>query len=219
MEEALDCDYILFDLDGTLSDSAVGITKSVQHALAHFGIQVQDLDELHKFIGPPLRASFEAFYGFTAEQAETAVKIYREAYTKTGIHENTLYPGIPGMLQGLKAAGKNLLVATTKPAIYARQILARFGLEQYFVFLSGAELDGSRDEKAELIRYAFEHVSGMTKDNAVMVGDRNQDIWGAKAAGIRSIGVLYGFGNRQELEEADADCIVATVDELYKTLS
>ena len=205
--------YLLFDLDGTLTDPMVGITSSVQYALEKFGIHVRYLKELIPFIGPPLAESFQKFYGFSKEDAEKAIQYYREYYTPKGIFENEVYEGIPEMLAHLTEAGFTLLVATSKPTVFARKVLKYFGMEDYFSFVGGSELDGSRTKKAEVISYILK-TCGIEAKEAIMIGDRRHDIEGGKACGLESVGVLYGYGTEQELTEAGADHIIRTVAEL-----
>lgn len=208
----------LFDLDGTLTDPKTGITKSVAHALHSFGIETEDLDTLCKFIGPPLKESFMNYYGFTEEQGDLAVAKYREYFSVTGIFENAVYPGIPEGLAALKADGIRLIVATSKPAVYAKQILEHFGLLPYFEFVSGSELDGTRVKKSEVITYALQNAGITDLSAVVMVGDREHDIIGAREVGIDSIGVLYGYGSRKEFEQAGADFIAETVTEMFDAI-
>ncbi len=205
--------YLLFDLDGTLTDPMVGITSSVQYALEKFGIYVRYLKELIPFIGPPLSDSFEEFYGFSKEDAEKAVQYYREYYAPKGIFENEVYPYIPEMLASLTEAGFTLLVATSKPTVFAKQILKHFGLSDYFSFVGGSELDGVRKTKAEVIDYVLK-MCGVKAKEAIMIGDRKHDIEGAKTCGVESVGVLYGYGEKEELLKAGADHIVKDVREL-----
>ncbi len=205
--------YLLFDLDGTLTDPMVGITSSVQYALEKFGIHVRYLKELIPFIGPPLAESFQKFYGFSKEDAEKAIQYYREYYTPKGIFENEVYEGIPEMLAHLTEAGFTLLVATSKPTVFARKVLKHFGMEDYFSFVGGSELDGSRTKKAEVISYILK-TCGIEAKEAIMIGDRRHDIEGGKACGLESVGVLYGYGMEQELTEAGANHIIRTVAEL-----
>lgn len=205
--------YLLFDLDGTLTDPMVGITSSVQYALEKFGIPVRYLKELIPFIGPPLAESFQKFYGFSKEDAEKAIQYYREYYAPKGIFENEVYEGIPEMLAHLTEAGFTLLVATSKPTVFARKVLKHFGMEDYFSFVGGSELDGSRTKKAEVISYILK-TCGIEAKEAIMIGDRRHDIEGGKACGLESVGVLYGYGTEQELTEAGADHIIRTVAEL-----
>lgn len=205
--------YLLFDLDGTLTDPMVGITSSVQYALEKFEIHVRYLKELIPFIGPPLAESFQKFYGFSKEDAEKAIQYYREYYAPKGIFENEVYEGIPEMLAHLTEAGFTLLVATSKPTVFARKVLKHFGMEDYFSFVGGSELDGSRTKKAEVISYILK-TCGIEAKEAIMIGDRRHDIEGGKACGLESVGVLYGYGTEQELTEAGADHIIRTVAEL-----
>lgn len=205
--------YLLFDQDGTLTDPMVGITSSVQYALEKFGIHVRYLKELIPFIGPPLAESFQKFYGFSKEDAEKAIQYYREYYAPKGIFENEVYEGIPEMLAHLTEAGFTLLVATSKPTVFARKVLKHFGMEDYFSFVGGSELDGSRTKKAEVISYILK-TCGIEAKEAIMIGDRRHDIEGGKACGLESVGVLYGYGTEQELTEAGADHIIRTVAEL-----
>ena len=205
--------HILFDLDGTLTDPKLGITKSYQYALSKMGILVEDLDAFLPFIGPPIRENF-SFYGLSPAQVEEAVVHYREYYGETGMLENIRYPGIDHLLKGLQEKGYLLHIATSKATFFAEKILAHFSLLPYFSYIGGCELDGSRSEKAEVIADVMEKANIVVGEKAVMVGDRLHDILGAKANGMESIGVLYGYGSQEELEEAGADHIVATVEEL-----
>lgn len=210
--------YILFDLDGTLTNSELGITKSVQHALKKFGIEVEDRTILRPFIGPPLGESFQVYYGLSKEESEQAIKYYRERFSVKGLYENEVYEGVEKMLQDLKESGKKLILATSKPEKFTMLILEHFDLLKYFDFVAGATMDGSRGEKADVIRYALE-ISGIEdKTEAIMVGDRKFDILGAKENGLASIGVLYGFGDREELTEAGADYIVERAEDIVKVL-
>ncbi|MEA4824230.1 MAG: HAD family hydrolase [Clostridiaceae bacterium] len=209
---------ILFDLDGTLTDPAVGITRAVAYALAHYGITVEDLSTLHPFIGPPLDDSFERFFGFSHERAVEAIGIYREYFRDTGIFENEVYPGIPEMLEKLQAAGKTLVVATSKPEPFAVRILDHFCLARYFTAVVGSELDGTRVKKDEVIAEALKR-NGMQKRNAVMVGDREHDVRGAGKVGLPCVGVLYGYGSRAELTAAGAAALAETPEELCRILT
>ena len=212
--------YILFDLDGTLTDPGMGITNSVMHALAHFGITVTDRTQLYRFIGPPLMDSFMEYYGLTEEQAVEAVRVYREYFADKGWAENTVYSGIESLLADLVAAGKMLLVATSKPQIFAERILVHFGLDKYFTHICGVALQAPRGySKADVIRDALDRAGVSDLTTAVMVGDRHHDIDGAKIVGISSVGVLYGYGDREEHEAAGADAIVADVAELKTVLT
>ncbi len=210
--------YILFDLDGTLTDPKEGITKSVAYALKSYGILVEDLDSLCKFIGPPLKDSFVKYYGFSEEQGYEAVERYREYFRPHGVYENKVYEGVANLLSELVQAGKKIVLATSKPTVFAKVILEHFDLDKYFTCVIGSELDGTRVKKAEVIAYALEQAGVTDKSKVLMVGDREHDIIGAKENGIASMGVLYGYGDRVEHETAGADYIVETVEELMKYL-
>ena len=211
--------YIFFDLDGTLTDPKIGITKSVQYALKKFGIEVKNADDLRPFIGPPLRDSFKRFYGFDDIETENAVAFYREYFSSKGIYENTIYDGAKKMLQELKASQRTLILATSKPTVYAVEILKYFNIYEYFTFISGSELDGLRSGKSEVIRYAIEQNAISDLSKIIMVGDREHDIIGAKDVGILSVGVLFGYGDYDELQEAGADFIVSNIKELTAKLN
>ena len=210
---------ILFDLDGTLTDPALGITNSVIHSLKKYEIENVSREELYKFIGPPLHESYQKFFGFSEEESFKAVDYYREYYKTKGIYENKVYDGAENLLKSLKESGKRIILATSKPEIFAKEILRHFKLEQYFTFIAGAKLDGSRTVKAEVISYALDSIGITDFTDVVMVGDREHDIIGAKTVGIDSVGVLFGYGNREELEKAGADYIVETVEELNSIFS
>lgn len=210
--------YILFDLDGTLTDPMVGITRSVQHALRAYGINEEKLEKLCPFIGPPLKESFMKYYGFPEAQAEEAIEKYREYFRVTGIFENNVYDGIEDMLRELKARGGILLVATSKPEEFALQILEHFHLSQYFDYVCGASMDEKRVKKGEVIGYALERAGIRQADEAVMVGDREHDVMGAHENGMDCVGVLFGYGSREELEEAGAGETAGTVEELQEIL-
>ena len=207
-------DIYLFDLDGTLTNPKLGITRGLQFALKFFGIAVSDPSQLEKFIGPPLRQTFSEEFGLSKESAEIAVQKYREYYGATGLYQNEVYKEIPELLAKLKEKGKILAVATSKPTIYAIQVLEHFGLLEFFAVVSGSEFDGTRDSKSEVIKYALSQL-GVSGERVVMIGDRMYDIIGAKEIGIKSIGVTYGFGTYEELKKAGADKIVDRVEELY----
>lgn len=210
--------YILFDLDGTLTDPAEGITNSVAYSLKKFGIDVEDKSTLNKFIGPPLLDSFMEFYGFSEEKAQTAIDYYREYFRGTGIYENRVYGGVEEMLEKLKKSGREIILATSKPEPFAKEILRHFGLETYFLFAAGSNFDGTRCAKAEVIEYALESVGIADKSAAVMIGDRKHDIIGAQKTGLDSIGVLFGYGSRDELENAGATYIAETVEDITKLI-
>ena len=208
---------ILFDLDGTLSNPAQGIVNALVYALQKSSIPEINQEDLLKFIGPPLAESFKTFCGFNDEQTEQAIINYREYFSKNGLFENQLYAGIPELLHTLKESGKQLVVATSKPEFYAKQIIDYFSISEYFDFIAGATMDGSRSKKSDVIAYAIE-AHCITKENTVMIGDRAFDVIGAKENGLPSIGVLYGFGNQKELEEAGATWIVDDIKSLEEKL-
>lgn len=207
-------DVILFDLDGTLTDSSPGIMNSIVYALKKCNISVENTDDLRKFLGPPLHESFRDFYGFDDEKSMEAVGFYREYFSTKGLLENEVYSGIRELLEDLKDNGKRLILATSKPQPFTDRIMAHFDLAKYFEFIAGSNMDGTRSKKAEVIAYALESCGIMGKSNVVMVGDREHDIIGAKTVGIDSIGVEYGYGDYDELSVAGATYIVKTVEEL-----
>lgn len=209
---------ILFDLDGTLTDPAIGITNGARKGLELFGIQEPDRTKLYKFIGPPLLESFQEFYGMTPEQAEQAVKAYRDYYGVTGLFENKVYEGIPELLRDLRAAGKTLAVATSKPEAFSVRILEKFGLAEYFHHIGGASFDSSRSSKSAVVAYSLGLCGNPEPETVVMVGDRKHDVEGAINNGLQSIGVLYGYGDRPELETAGATAIAESVEDLRKLL-
>jgi len=211
-------DIILFDLDGTISDPKTGITKSIQYALESLGIKVENPNDLIKFIGPPIRPAFKEFYGFDDFGAEKAVEKFRERFLVKGLFENVMYDGIDIMLQKLIDAGKTLIIATSKPTIQAKTVLSYFNLDKYFTYVSGSEMNGDRSNKSEVIQYALEQNSIGDVSRCIMVGDRKHDIIGAKTIGMKSVGVLYGYGGYDELSEANADYIVKDVNELSDLL-
>lgn len=209
--------YLFFDLDGTLTDPKEGITKSVAYALESFGQHVENADDLLMFIGPPLKWSFMEYAGLSDGQADMAVEKYRERFKNIGIFENGVYEGIERMLDKLKKAGFKLVLATSKPIIFADRILKHYGIEKYFEAAFGSELDGTRTDKAEVIEYAMNQ-TGAEPENTIMVGDRSHDIIGANKNNIRAIGVLFGYGNREELLEAGAYRLAVNVAELEEML-
>lgn len=213
--------YILFDLDGTLTDPKSGICTSVQYALSDAGITEENLDVLEPFIGPPLKDSFIEFYHMSEEQAVKAVIKYRERFEETGLYENEIYPGIADMLRTLKAAGMQMGIASSKPTVFVEKILLHFQVKEFFDIVVGSELDGTRGKKEEVVEEALKQLIPSGKkdyDKCVMIGDRRFDIEGAKAHQIDSIGVSYGYGGPEELRCAGATYIVTTVRELQNLL-
>lgn len=202
---------ILFDLDGTLVDPAIGITHSIQHALAKLGQPVFPQADLLKYIGPPLRQSFATML-HTGDLilVEQAMSLYRERYATVGLLENAVYPGIPALLAQLYERPVRLFLATAKPHVYARRILAHHGLEPYFAGVYGSELDGRHENKGDLLAYLLE-TEGLAAAATLMVGDREHDIQAARQNGLRSIGVTYGYGSVAELQTAGADVLCESV--------
>ena len=217
--------YILFDLDGTITDSKLGILKSFQYAAKHFGIEIkdEDFDDYMFLIGPPIRDCFKQLGIFNDEEFEPVIAKYREYLLPKGIYENKLYPGIEDLLKNLRNAGKTIILATSKNEQLANKILDYFKILKYFDFTAGADPDGRRSKKSEVILYALEQygvLSDEDKLKAVMVGDRNHDIIGAAKAGLESVGVLYGYGSEEELSSGEykATYIVKNVGELTELL-
>ena len=207
----------LFDLDGTLSDPAEGIINSFLYALRRYGIEPQERSAYFEIIGPPLVDSFQKLCGFDRQKAREAVEVYREYFTAGGMFENKLYPGIPALLEKNRRAGRINAVATSKPEPFTEAILEKFGIRGAFDYVAASTLDETRTHKDEVIAYALESFP-IQKEEAVMIGDRRYDIEGAKKNGIRSIGVAYGYGGRRELEQAGADAVVDSVEELAALL-
>ena len=209
--------HLLFDLDGTLTDAGPGIMHSAAYALKKWGIELSDPSDLRKFIGPPLTESFMRFAGMSERDAKRAVTDYREYFVPHGMFENEVYGGIPEMLAKLKAIGKHLIIATSKPEKFALQILEHFDLLTYFDHVYGASMDLSHSKKSDIIAHALAS-EGISTENALMIGDRSQDIDGAHANGLAAVGVLFGYGDRAEHEAAGAEFIVETVGELGELL-
>ncbi len=208
---------ILFDLDGTLTDPGQGITNSVAYALQKMGRPVPAREELYRYIGPPLVPSFQTYAGMTEAEARRALGFYREYFAPRGIFENAVYPGIPALLKALAAAGRQVVLATSKPEPFARQILAHFGLAGYFAFVAGSTLEETRTEKREVIAWALQN-TGAAAAGTVMVGDRAYDVAGAAANGIPCIGVLFGYGSAEELRAAGAAALAADTAQLGELL-
>lgn len=210
--------YILFDLDGTLTDPKEGITKSVEYALNKMGIKDVDLDELIKFIGPPLKDSFIKYYNYSEDEANQAIEYYREYFKEKGMFENILYDDIDELLSILKDKDKIIAVATSKPTVFADTIINHFNLSKYFNCIVGSNLDGTRTKKADVIDAVLKELDVKSKEEVVMIGDREHDVIGARQIGIDSIGVEYGYGSREELESSGANYIVERVGDLIKLL-
>ena len=209
---------VLFDLDGTLTNPALGICSCIRYALEKTGRAVHPNEYYYKYIGPPLLRSFEVYDNATPEEARELLAFYRERFSDIGLFENELIPGIPELLRDLKAQGVQIAVATGKPTVYSERILEHFGLSQYIDYLSGISLGGEGTEKCELIAQALYKLGVKDKSRAVMIGDRHYDVTGAIEAGVDCIGVSYGYGSREELENAGAKYIAETVQELLEYL-
>ncbi len=212
-------DHIFFDLDGTVTESAEGILNSVAYALEKLGCPVEDKNELRCFIGPPLSDSFREFCGFDEEKIKLGVQYYREYYPEKGIFENKLYDGIEELLKKLSQTDKKIILATSKPEVFAVRILEHFNVSQYFDLIAGSTMDGTRNSKTDVLRYAIEE-SGVTDiGKAIMIGDRKHDVIGAHDVGMKCAYVLFGYGDRDEAEKFGADHIIKDVDELEAFLS
>ena len=207
----------IFDLDGTITDSGPGIMNAIRYAVKKRGLPEVSEEVLRSFIGPPLKEQFCSVFGLSDEEGTIMVATYREYYGEKGIFENRVYDGVPEVLQKLQEAGVRILMATSKPEKYAKQIAEHFGFDKYFDFIGGACMDGRRTDKYEVIEYVIDSCK-VCRENAVMIGDRRHDIIGASKAGISSIGVLYGYGSREELERAGADMIAVTPDDISKLI-
>lgn len=212
---------ILFDLDGTLTNPGLGITNSILYALGEMGRDTPPRESLYRFIGPPLRESFEKFCGMNEAESAEALRLYRVYFAERGLFENEVYPGVPAMLAALRDAGVTLLLATSKPEIYARRILAHFSLSEYFVFAGGSELSGERVRKADVIAYSLAKAGisrAADRRDIWMVGDRLHDIEGAREHGIPAVGVLWGYGSAEELTAAGASVLVDSPEDLTKQM-
>lgn len=211
--------YILFDLDGTVTDPGEGITNSVAYALKKYGIEVADKSTLNCFIGPPLSESFTKYYGFDTDKANEAVSVYREYFSVKGLFENCLYDGMSDLLSSLKNSGRVLILATSKPEVFAKKILEHFGIDRYFDVVCGSELSGKRVDKHEVIECALERAGVTDRASAIMIGDRLHDVIGAARSALPSVGVTYGYGSLDELKNAGATYIVDSVSALKDFLS
>lgn len=211
-------DFILMDLDGTVTDPVEGITRAVAYALEGMGIPVADRRTLCPFIGPPLQDSFREFFGFTDKQIAEAIERYRTYFSAKGIFENEVYAGMEEFLRKQTKRGRRIYLATSKPEPFARKILEHFQLSAYFTGIAGSSLDGKRTEKADVIRYLLDTYPLIDRSAAVMIGDRKFDVEGAHHEGIPAIGVLYGYGSREELEKAGADFLALDLDDLDRLL-
>lgn len=208
--------HILFDLDGTLTDSAEGITKCIAYALESKGIHTADLNSLKPLIGPPLKDSFIHTFGFEESEAIACVEKYRERFSTIGLYENILFDRIPELLALLKTKGYNIYLATSKPEIFAHKILQHFAINTYFDFAGGSALDDSRPTKTSVIQYVMERAKLTRPQDCLMIGDRKHDLIGARETGMDAVGVLYGYGSQAELEQEDPTYLLATVTDLME---
>ncbi len=211
-----DCRYVIFDLDGTLTDPRAGITGSAVYALRKLGYPTPEPSEIEWFIGPPLLWSFRELTGCTEAEGRRLVEKYRERYEVLGVHENTLYPGVHELLAALKANGRILAVASSKPAVFVRQILDEYRLTEYFTVIEGSDLEGKCVEKEDVLRMALARLGDHR--NAVMVGDRKFDVLAARRFGLKTVGAAYGYAQGRELEEAGADKIASSPAEIQKII-
>ena len=207
----------IFDLDGTITDSGPGIMNAIRYAVKKRGLPDVPEEVLRSFIGPPLKEQFRSVFGLSDDEGTIMVATYREYYGEKGIFENRVYDGVPEVFQKLQEAGVRILMATSKPEKYAKQIAEHFGFDKYFYFIGGACMDRRRTDKHDVIEYVIDSCK-VCRENTVMIGDRRHDMIGASKAGIRSIGVLYGYGSREELERAGADMIAVTPDDISKLI-
>ena len=207
----------IFDLDGTITDSGPGIMNAIRYAVKKRGLPDVPEEVLRSFIGPPLKEQFRSVFGLSDDEGTIMVATYREYYGEKGIFENRVYDGVPEVFQKLQEAGVRILMATSKPEKYAKQIAEHFGFAKYFDFIGGACMDGRRTDKHDVIEYVIDSCK-VCRENTVMIGDRRHDMIGASKAGIRSIGALYGYGSRDELEKAGADMIAVTPDDISKLI-
>lgn len=210
-------EYALFDLDGTLTDPALGITNSIMYALDKMGREIPPRESLYSFIGPPLVQSFQSL-DMTKDEAENALRIYREYFGVKGLFENKVYDGIPEALDKLSKDGVKLILATSKPEVYAAQILEHFSLDRYFTSICGASMDEKRVDKADVIEYTLDKNGVSDKSKVIMIGDRLHDIIGAKKNDLKSVGVLWGYGSREEFHNAGADYIADSIDDMVKII-
>ncbi len=206
--------FVLFDLDGTLTESAPGILNSVKYTYRRYGLKIPPDGELRRFVGPPLIESFMKYAGFSEDKAREAVDVYREYFTERGMFENAVYPGVEECLKRLRSAGKRLAVATSKPEVFSKKILEHFGLDGFFEVIKGIPLDGEDMTKAEVVAATLEALGVGDPEEAVMVGDRDYDVFGAKQNGLVCLGVTYGYGSREELEQAGAAGIARSAGEI-----
>jgi len=208
---------ILFDLDGTLTDPYLGITNAVKYSLRKFGIEENNENTLRALIGPPLETSFMEFYQFDINKTKTAIGYYREYFSEKGIYENKLYPGIEDVLAKIKDRNKTIILATSKPAIFASKILKYFNIDKYFYDMTGSNLDGTLGEKDEIIKFIIEK-HDLKPETTIMIGDRKYDISGAHKNNIHSIAVMYGYGSKEELEQSNPTYFCENVPDILEII-
>ena len=211
-------DYVLFDLDGTVTESGPGVLRSMAYAMDKFSLPMPDDVPTRLFMGPPLSFSFRNYCHLPPEKIPDALRFYREYYSQKGIFECSVYPGLEDLFKKIAKSGKTLLVASSKPEAYVKSILAHFGLDGYFAFIGGADFEGLRGEKDQVLEYTLASAGVQDVTKAVMVGDREHDIFGAAKFGMDSIGVLYGYGSRDELTAAGATYLAETADDIANIL-
>ena len=211
-------DTIAFDLDGTLTNPERGLIASFVYALGKMGVDYGEKAELKRFIGPPIYEEWQRCFGFTPEESAKALLIFREYYSVYGWWDNEIYPGVKEMLERLKRAGKKIILATSKPEIFAKKVLDLFDISKYFDFIGGAATDKTRDKKSEVLEYSLHGVGVYDHSRAILVGDRIYDAEGAKLCGIDSLGVLYGHGSESEVRSAGFTYIVNNVDDIADLL-
>lgn len=210
--------YLLFDLDGTITDSEEGILNSVRYSLSKYGIQNPDSILLRKFIGPPLVRSLVEHFRFSDEDAKTAVSYYREYFSKRGIYENKLYPGIDRLLQSLSDEGKSIILATAKPTYYARKILKHFKIGHLFTEVVGSNMDGTRIDKTEVLQHILNQYRDKNPELFIMIGDRQSDMMAAEQFGIKKLWVNYGYGDDEEMNNSRPDFVANSIEDLYPLL-
>lgn len=217
-EKMLQYQTVLFDLDGTLTDPGLGITNSIQYAMEQLGMEKPPREELYQFIGPPLLEEFQKVYGVDRAVSEEMLRHFRVYFEEKGLYENRPYEGVLDMLSRLQESACRLVLATSKPEPFADMILQHFGMRSYFSTVAGSTLDETRTDKAAVIAYALDKAGITDRSRCVMVGDRKHDVFGARANGLPALGVLYGYGSRQELQEAGALLLAETVAEIPELL-
>lgn len=213
-----DTEVVLFDLDGTLTDSEEGIINSLKYVFEKYNFTDYNKEKLKRFLGPPLQETFSEVLGLNKEEVDKAVAVFREYFSETGIYENKLYSDVERLLKILKDNGKTILLATSKAEQYAVRVLEHFGLAKYFTVIGGSSFSGSRSRKGDVIKYTLKEAGICEPYKAVMIGDRKHDVNGAKEASIPCIGVLYGYGSKEELNGAGVAAVAESINELIALL-